>query len=57
MIRRKKTQKIPIILITKIECTGLINHGIDSREQWESFRQIFDFMPVPESQDLTDKQD
>ena len=31
------------------ECTGLINHG--------SFRQIFDFMPVPESQDLTDKQD
>ena len=39
------------------ECTGLINHGIDSREQWESFRQIFDFMPVPESQDLTDKQD
>ena len=21
------------------ECTGLINHGIDSREQWESFRQ------------------
>lgn len=65
MIRRKKTQKIPIILITKnyldtnacTECTGLINHGIDSREQWESFRQIFDFMPVPESQDLTDKQD
>ena len=39
------------------ECTGLINLGIDSREQWESFRQIFDFMPVPESQDLTDKQD
>ena len=29
------------------ECTGLINHGIDSREQWESFRQIFDFMTVP----------
>ena len=24
------------------ECTGLINHGIDSREQWDSFRQIFD---------------
>ena len=20
------------------ECTGLINHGIDSREQWDSFR-------------------
>ena len=35
----------------------LDTHGIDSREQWESFRQIFDFMPVPESQDLTDKQD
>ena len=26
------------------ECTGLINHGIDSREQWDSFRQIFDFI-------------
>lgn len=30
------------------ECTGLINHGIDSREQWDSFRQIFDFIPASE---------
>ena len=37
------------------ECTGLINHGIDSREQWDSFRQIFDFTPEPP--DLTEKQD
>lgn len=37
------------------ECTGLINHGIDSREQWDSFRQIFDFAPDPP--DLTEKQD
>lgn len=39
------------------ECTGLINHGIDSREQWDSFRQIFDFIPASETHDLTDKQD
>ena len=38
-------------------CTGLINHGIDSREQWDSFRQIFDFIPASETHDLTDKQD
>ena len=38
------------------ECTGLINHGIDSREQWDSFRQIFDFIPASETHDLTDKQ-
>ena len=37
------------------ECTGLINHGIDDREQWDSFRQIFDFAPEPP--DLTEKQD
>ena len=36
------------------ECTGLINHGIDSREQWDSFRQI---IPALENHDLTDKQD
>ena len=39
------------------ECTGLINHGIDSREQWDSFRQIFDFIPASETHDLKDKQD
>ena len=39
------------------ECTGLINHGIEGREQWDSFRQVFDFTPAPESRDLTDKQD
>ena len=39
------------------ECTGLITHGIASRELCESFRQIFDVVPGPESQDLTDKQD
>lgn len=39
------------------ECTGLISHGIDSREQWDSFRQIFDFAPVPESHSSTEKQD
>lgn len=39
------------------ECTGLINHGIDSREQWDSFRQIFDFIPASKTHDLTDKQD
>lgn len=39
------------------ECTGLINHGIDSREQWDSFRQIFDFIPASETHDLTDNQD
>lgn len=39
------------------ECTGLINHGIDSREQWDSFRQIFNFIPALKNHDLTDKQD
>ena len=38
-----------------LDTNGLINHGIDSREQWDSFRQIFDFTPEPP--DLTEKQD
>ena len=38
------------------ECTGLINHGIDSREQWDSFRQIFDRTDrYPGSEDTNEK--
>ena len=39
------------------ESTGLINQGIDSREQCHSLSQIFDFIPASETHDLTDKQD
>ena len=31
--------------------------AFDSREQWDSFRQIFNFIPASENHDLTDKQD
>ena len=62
---QEKTPKIPIIFITIIiwipmpvlNARVLINHGIDSREQWDSFRQIFNFIPALKNHDLTDKQD
>ena len=28
------------------EVTGLIPSGIDSREEWDNYREIFDFEPV-----------
>ena len=29
------------------ECTGLMPKGIDGCEEWDSYREIFDFIPQP----------
>lgn len=34
------------------ECTGLMPNGADGREEWEAFREIFDFIPqAPKDED------
>ncbi len=29
------------------ECTGLMPNGADGRGEWDAYREIFDFIPVP----------
>ncbi len=31
------------------ECTGLMPNGADSRREWDAYREIFDFIPVPDT--------
>lgn len=31
------------------ECTGLMYRAAEDHEEWEAYREIFDFTPVPDS--------
>lgn len=37
------------------ECTGLMPNGADSRQEWEDYREIFDFIPLSSRDEDCDK--
>lgn len=37
------------------ECTGLMPNGADGRMEWDAYREIFDFIPVPPLEEDTGK--
>lgn len=36
------------------ECTGLMPNMPEGREEWDSYREIFDFIPKPPAPDQND---